>query len=508
MLGAMPELDPTGRVVDLGTVRLRTPGLAGEVTVYDPTLFGAHAGDESSPALREALWRADVTEALTLEIVDHEETTEPMGSRVAGADDDLVLEVDAPGEGLGQVVLYEAEDGSVSWHVPVDRPTTLAAAGPVDGALDGAAAPLQPATYTYRIPRAVVPAPDEPESFGVLGRIGTKVLKVLVFPVVDEAASYIGDKLARRFEAKHRRHRLRDFSPEGYAAPTDDDLDADALRRLAEGPALLFLHGTTSTAHAAFGRVPRAVVAELHRRYDGRVFAFDHPSVSADPRENVAWLADELRPLGDRSLDVDVVAHSRGGLVGRLLAEQPALVDGRLTVGRLVLVATPNEGTVLASPDRIGDLLNRLTTLLQVSPGPDAADGLDAVLAVVKQVALGAFSGLDGVMAMNPTGAFLTRVLNQPSQTQARYAAVASDFEPPDGSPLLRIAKDAGADIAFADAANDLVVPTEGSWSAAGATPFPVEDRVVFGTGDGVDHSGFWRRPRFTEQLLEWLPAR
>ena len=45
---------------------------------------------------------------------------------------------------------------------------------------------------------------------------------------------------------------------------------------------LQLVHGTFSTSAAFRGLLP-AVVEELSRRYGGRVFAFNHPTLTADP---------------------------------------------------------------------------------------------------------------------------------------------------------------------------------------------------------------------------------
>jgi hypothetical protein len=491
----MPDLDQDGRPVDLGPVRLRTPGLRGQVTVHQPASPGSRAAASSTAAFIEALVRAEVSEGVTIEIADHREVTPSTGSRAAGGSDDMVLEVRDPGQSFGQAVLYEAEDGTLSWHFP--RQAAVAGVTRSGGAL------------TYRIPReVVVTAPGEAVpggQRGVLGAVGKKILKVLVFKIVDEASQYIGDKLARRFEAQHRPHRLRGFTPDDFRVPRTSALDPAALQRVAEDRALLFVHGTASSSHGGFGRIPHDVFSELYQRYGGRVLALDHPTVSVSPEETVAWLAGELAALGDRRLTVDIVSHSRGGLVSRLLSEHPQLTSGRLDVGRLVMVATPNAGTELARPERLGHLLNRLTSLLQLVPSNGITDALDVILAVVKQVAIGAFKGLDGIMVMDPQGGFLTEVLNTPTSTTAQYFAAAADFEPPRGAPLLRIARDGVTDLVFGSTENDLVVPTEGVYTVPGASRFPITERLVFGALDGVDHSGYWTRPAFIDNLLGWL---
>ena len=124
------------------------------------------------------------------------------------------------------------------------------------------------------------------------------------------------------------------------ARPTSfTDADWATLR---EGRALLLVHGTFSTAHGGFGSLPKETMAALHAAYDGRVAAFEHHSISVTPKENADLLAG-LVPDGT-ALEVDLVTHSRGGLVGREIAGASRALD----VAGLVMVASPNAGTVLA----------------------------------------------------------------------------------------------------------------------------------------------------------------
>ncbi|HEX2799987.1 MAG TPA: hypothetical protein VHQ44_10005, partial [Thermoanaerobaculia bacterium] len=115
---------------------------------------------------------------------------------------------------------------------------------------------------------------------------------------------------------------------------------------------LLFLHGTFSHASAAFSDLARDGAFEgLSELYEGRVFAFNHLTVGRSPDENVTALLEAARgaPLGSsRGASLDVVTHSRGGLVARLLASSA----GAPRVNRVFLAASPNEGTPLASPAR------------------------------------------------------------------------------------------------------------------------------------------------------------
>jgi pimeloyl-ACP methyl ester carboxylesterase len=485
----MPEqLNPEGTPVAVGTVVIRTFGLVGEVEVHHAGSPGMRGEEQTTLDLLEALERAGMDEQLSVVVSHHRELVPSTGTRASGGSDDIVVDVPAPGDGNGQVLLYAAEDGSLSWHLPDDiAPAEVPSRGGE--------------RRTYRVPRAVV-EPGAPTSVGhrgLLGAVGTKVLKLLVFPLVDPALGRVGDFFASRWEDRHRLNRVRWMGLDDYARPTGSSFGADDWARLGEGRALVFVHGTFSTAHGAFGSIPRPAMETLHAAYGGRVAAFDHHSVSASPEEN-AHLLESLVPAG-LVLDLDLVTHSRGGLVGRELS---ALDTVR--VRGIVQVAAPNGGTVLADREHLADLLGRLTNLAQFIPDNGVTDTLALVLAVVKQLAVAAVGGLDGLTCMEPTGRYLES-LNARSSDSTALSVIAADYEPAPGSPLGRIVRDGATDLLFRTDDNDLVVPTKGCYDVPGAAGFPVERRLVLDSSHGVDHNSFFRNPAVTEHLLEWLPT-
>ena len=155
---------------------------------------------------------------------------------------------------------------------------------------------------------------------GLLSAIGTKVLTVIVFPLIDPVIGKVGNFFAQKWEAKNRPYGIRAFGPTGYGKPTTAVwTDAD-WGRVAKGRALLFIHGTGSRSHSGFGALPTGFVKWANTNYEGRVFAVDHPTIGTSPRENAQWLIGQI-PRGAK-LDVDIICHSRGGLFSRVLAEQ------------------------------------------------------------------------------------------------------------------------------------------------------------------------------------------
>ena len=104
---------------------------------------------------------------------------------------------------------------------------------------------------------------------------------------------------------------------------------------------------------------------------------------------------------------------------------------------------------------------------------------------------------------MNPDGSYLREFLNQPSDSRATYYAVAANYEPPKGSPLLRVARDGLTEIVFGSTQNDLVVPTNGAFKTTGTSLFPIANPLVFDATRAVDHSSYWPDKDFGSALAE-----
>ena len=491
----MPEaLQPDGSWVFIGDVRVSTPGLTGRVEVYPPSGPGTRAAENSTDAFEQALARSALTPERTIEFSEHQELDNNGGTRAAGGGSDIELDVPGPGAGFGQLALYNAEDGSITWHFPADIPTGEVPSRGGD-------------RRTYRIPRAVTPAMDGSRpgaQRGLFGAVGKKLVKILSFPlkpVLERAGGYFAEK----WERSHRPTLARTFDVAGYSEPTTAELSGADWTGLGGGRALLFVHGTMSRAHTAFGELPTAILGELHSRYEGRVFAFDHYTLSHTPTHNAQLLVDRI-PAGAQ-LEVDIICHSRGGLVSRALIV-PGLVDmsrSSIHVRRIIMVAAPNAGTALADTEHLGALMDRATSLLQFLPDNAVLDTLDLILAVVQQLAVGIADGLDGITAMRPDGEYL-RELNVPlrDSSTALYA-MTSNYNPPKGSPLTRIALNGAADLVFGGSGNDLVVPTTGVYDFANGPRMAAADVLEFADVDAVHHSGYWTHPTVGENLLRWL---
>ncbi|HSC08164.1 MAG TPA: CHAT domain-containing protein, partial [Steroidobacteraceae bacterium] len=258
--------------------------------------------------------------------------------------------------------------------------------------------------------------------------------------------------------------------------------DIDATR-----PILIFIHGTASSTWGSFGdfwSADRAAeLAALVQQYEGRLYAFEHPTLLASPLKNALDLLEAL-PQGAR---VHLVSHSRGGLVGELLcksrvvavdesnpgtpgkalphfsARQMADISGHepygergadksdprsvaqllkdfaqalerqeIVVERFVRVACPALGTTLASK-RLDRWLSVIGTVagraLPGSPVIDVAGAIgDFFAAVLKERTNPA--SLPGIEAMMPESPFIRLVNSPEGRLEGELLVLAGDIEP------------------------------------------------------------------------------
>ena len=486
------DLSPGQSVVALGEgISLHPRGLAGRVRVTLPAAAGTRSlapADSLSLALAQEGLRPGPTVTLPGAAAAGARALAP-GGPAEPAPPTLEVEVQ-PGQAC--VLLVEDANGALTWVLP-DTPPQSAPAGDASRSLATA--------LRFTLPAAPTGAR------GLLGDAAAKV-QAFFFDTTDALLGPVIHGFARRWEAQQRPSFTRRFGPDDYRIddPAFERLGRAGWQALAQGPALLFVHGTFSTS-GGFKAIAPEVMGELSRRYGGRTFAFNHPSLTADPRENaLAFLAGVPKDL---RLEIDIVCHSRGGLVARQI-EALGRAAGNVRVRRIVFVAATNAGTALADDAHIVDFISRYTTIAKFIPEGTARTVVDALALVVKVLAHGLLRDLEGLAAMNPHGAFM-QALNVRGGSAAAYYAMASDFEPKPGTPLvsLRRAEDAAADQVFDRAANDLVVPRDGVFAQNGAEGFPIaDDRCLkYGPGDAVIHTEFFAAARTGNQLLQWLQA-
>jgi hypothetical protein len=304
----------------------------------------------------------------------------------------------------------------------------------------------------------------------------------------------------------------------------------------AGGRALLLVHGTFSkTASPVDGLGPDFMT--WARQHYSVVLGFDHWTLSESPDDNAKVLAEEIRAFDAdllRGGNLDIISHSRGGLVARSFCELGGHADA---VRNLIFIGTPNCGTDLANPKNWGSFADLLVNMT----GVDGAEMFGRLAGLLAQLAVGELvDDVPGLLAQSPESAlivdsFLHKLQNPTlDRNNVRYSVICSEFEPTALVPnLKKVAQaaaaaslDAGLDALFATA-NDLVVNTAHSWGIACPPgeltnlPTLLADRVLLysppktefkapkgvqtETALGVHHCNLFAQTRVRETIKAWL---
>ncbi len=483
------RLDPAGGRVRVGNLVLTTPGYQGVAEAHD-LRSGGTRGEEIVGDLDEIFARHLEEQ----EVIQLKQVVAPPTPTAAPDDDSRSigpqpkLEVPEPAPDEEQVVVIQDEDGSMSWHFaePSQRGRAARGAGT--------------RTFQIELHKPESGTQELTRTRGPLGFIGRKLIKVFGFKI----AGVAGAKLLRHWEGDKRPHRVREFTRDNIQIYEVGELTSDRWSQLTTGPTLLFIHGTNSQIHSGYHALPPEQLAAMHERYGGRVVGFDHPTLSYGPNENAEFFLERVGSAGQ--MEVDIVCHSRGGLVGRELAYRSE-GSGTLNVRKIIFVATPNAGTALADTKHIKTFLNTYTNLFKLIPPIGFVDVLETIINLAKEVALNVHEELQGLQSMNPTGDYL-KALNCNGATGTEYAAIATEFEPTADTKIPTWLRDALFDEVFEqdgkDVANDLVVPTLGCYDENGAGGFPIDDRLEFPRTGGVHHSNFF----YNTDVLKFLNER
>lgn len=361
------------------------------------------------------------------------------------------------------------------------------------------------------------------------GGLSLRVLRVLGIRV---------DQQITAFAAEHVEGRLAP-GPGLYRC---GEHDASALQPVSAldgtAPVLLFLHGTASSTSGSFGELwstthGTPAIASLFVHYRGRVFAFQHRTLTESPVRNAVVLVERLGTVLQPGTDLHIVSHSRGGLIGELLAramrdgaapftpDELALFDdpryasdradldalaaalerADLRLTNFVRVACPARGTTLADRrlDRYFSVMVNLASLVPGLRGNPVYDGLTALMAGVLKQRTDP-EQLPGLEAMMPTSP-LVRMLNNPeARTRADLHVLGGDFA---GVGVFGRLKALATDFFYRDD-HDIVVNTPAMF---GGTDRTAPIRYWIDTGGEVTHFGYFARPDTARRLVSALTA-
>ena len=343
------------------------------------------------------------------------------------------------------------------------------------------------------------------------------------------------EKAIGDFAADHVEGRLQP-GPGLYRCSDVDVANLTSVQRLeGSGPTLVFLHGTASSTAGSFGGLwlggQAAPIRRVFDHYKGRVLALQHETLTKSPIENASVVAQHLLTLLGRGAEIHLVSHSRGGLVGELLArgmrvgsapftpdeialfDEPArrrdhnalrelnqtLQEAQFRVTRFVRVACPVRGTTLADRrlDRYFSILVNLVGWIPGLKGNPIYDGLTSLLAgVLKQRTQP--EDLPGLEAQMP-GSPLVLMLNRPGvRIEAALHVLGGDLE---GAGILGRLKTLATDLYYRED-HDLVVNTP---SMLGGADRAQGVRYWIDTGSEVTHFHYFMRPDTAGRLVDAL---
>lgn len=293
------------------------------------------------------------------------------------------------------------------------------------------------------------------------------------------------------------------------AAATPAELAAARGRKV-----LLLAHGVFSSTDGAFADLAApspggSCLQQLLERYDGQVFGYDHWTIAKTPQQNALDLL--ARVPSDADWEVDIVCHSRGGLVVRslladaaqdaVLAQVALLRPGRIgKVGNVVFVAAANQGSPLAAQEELQQFLNVAAMLASFSGGM----ALDVVIGLARAVVSLGFER-PSVQAL-ASGSALVATLNRSGtlldSASTWYARANFDY----GESTLEQTGALINRVLMAAVDNDVVVPYD---SVLLPTPALVGHVLNFGTPERkqseVWHTEFFKEPLMRSFLLRHL---
>ncbi len=370
---------------------------------------------------------------------------------------------------------------------------------------------------------------------GWMGQALLSNFKVLTGLVKDPAAKLVAAAATKKVDGKVVAGVYR-LSPDALEPLKDSGRLLASVPAASDGwPMLVFVHGTFSDTVGTFSKLwtlHADTVRQLFTRYGDRVYGLDHPTLGASPIANALTLVRAL-PAGAR---VHLVTHSRGGLVGEVLArvcsggpltrDVLALFAGDtyaqhrndlrslvaeaqakgIRIERMVRVACPARGTLLASK-RLDAYLSILNWCLELASIPVVPEVVDFLHEVARRRAEPA--EMPGLESMTPESPVVAWLNGSADTIPGDLRVIAGDMEGDSiGSWVKTLLSDA-----FYWTDNDLVVQTRSMYGGAprAKTASGSGARFLLDKGGKVSHFNYFTNDRtvqaITSALLEDAPG-
>lgn len=375
----------------------------------------------------------------------------------------------------------------------------------------------------FRLPSTLQPPAGDR---GFTTGIGIKIVNIFVKKEIEEDINEAVIAAAKNLEEHMLASRI------GLFCVDNQFILQDYKPGRAGKPYLLFLHGTASSTEGSFdGMKDSSLWNYITQHYDGNVLAFQHASLTKSPLCNIYEL---LTQLPDE-LDLHLISHSRGGLLGEILCRiagnngnlhgftekhksllkaegntkdleylekiEALMSAKKITIGKFIRVACPASGTILASK-RLDNVLNIIANLIGAGAGI-AASPLYSLFKTLISTVINTKndpSVLPGIEAMIPDSP-LIRIINDP--------AIPALID----TPLVVISGNCRAKVNFKALTiiasklfflrdNDLIVNTGSMYQGARRSG---ELQYFLDHNTDVDHFSYFRNKRTQELILAAL---
>lgn len=297
-------------------------------------------------------------------------------------------------------------------------------------------------------------------------------------------------------------------------------------------PFLLFIHGTNSSTEGAFGSLTDTRQFGLWNyivsTYGENILTYDHKTFTRSPLQNIA----ELLQLLPAKCTLHLITHSRGGLLGDILArcsatntnvgfsdvELELYADGSagrknmlainelakkksIIVQKFIRVASPSMGTSLLA-DRLDHYLNTILNFVGLSTGIAANPVYLAVKSLLAEVAAtkSNVDVLPGIEAMVPDSPFIKMLNNPANIIEAPLTVISGNctvhFELK--ALLVILTK------LYFRRKNDMVVDT---WSMYFGTPRKKDIWFFLDDAKGTDHIHYFSSKDSQDAMIRALSA-
>ena len=372
---------------------------------------------------------------------------------------------------------------------------------------------------------------SDDQSRGIIKKIALKVINVFA-----KKAIQVGVKtLATRFEEK---------SLEGqsglYWINENFELKSKYIKKESDQPYLLFLHGTGSSTTGSFAELNtenKSLWMQMLSIYGDRILGFQHETLTKSPIQNVRELIDAL-PTNTK---LDLISHSRGGLVGELLvrfseyqegftdtvlsllerqhakadadhvrAIRQSLKKKKIQIGKFVRVACPAGGTSLMG-QRIENYFNVLINVLSIPFGSKASPLVSICKEMIAEIvnSKNETDVLPGLESMNPESLFI-KVLRSPGEMTSEnpYGLFQNRIAVISGNGALSISL-GGLSVLLSkmlfQAKNDLIVNTNSMYLGL-MRQNPVQ--YFFDEGTDVNHFSYFKNKKTQDAIAAALNAK